>query len=185
MACEPPYIMINFWECCRFRAHLRKPSVQQNPMCYWSWCQCTPSRHEIHQESLQQWLYYCNFRMYFVFGGYLPKRCRNTARHQRQLNFKELLLLDDSYTAPVALKKVIKTKFVKRKGPRRFKSGLVKQDRAETKELRYLPPERMKDYYNNMMLAQHPEGLCELLSGTWMMGLSGCFSCFPLNLIEV
>jgi hypothetical protein len=97
----------------------------------------------------------------------------------------ELLLLDDSYTAPVALKKVIKTKFVKRKGPRRFKSGLVKQDRAETKELRYLPPGRMKDYYNNMMLAQHPEGLCELLSGTWMIGLSGCFSCFPLNLIEV
>lgn len=97
----------------------------------------------------------------------------------------ELLLLDDSYTAPVALKKVIKTKFVKRKGPRKFKSGLVKQDRAETKELRYLPPGRMKDYYNNMMLAQHPEGLCELLSGTWMIGLSGCFSCFPLNLIEV
>ena len=70
----------------------------------------------------------------------------------------ELLQLDDAYTKPVTLKKVIQTKFVKRKGPRKFKSGLeVKRDRAETRELRYLPPGRMKDYYN-MMVAQHPVG---------------------------
>ena len=72
-------------------------------------------------------------------------------------------MMDDSYSKPVTVgneqhKKVINTKFVKKRGPRRLKSGLqVQRDRPETKELRYLAPGRMKDYYN-MMLAQHPEG---------------------------
>lgn len=78
----------------------------------------------------------------------------------------ELLEHDDAYRASLTLKdeptntteRVINRKFVKKKGPRKFKSGLlVKRDRAENQEIRYLPPGRMKDYYD-MMLAGYPEG---------------------------
>ena len=79
----------------------------------------------------------------------------------------ELLETDDAYRASLTLKdgppnittkQVINTKFVKKKGPRKYKSGLfVRRDRAEHQEIRYLPPGRMKDYYD-MMLAGYPEG---------------------------
>ena len=88
----------------------------------------------------------------------------------------ELLMMDDSYSKPVTVgneqhKKVINTKFVKKRGPRRLKSGLqVQRDRPETKELRYLAPGRMKDYYN-MMLAQHPEGKAVVSFATFYRAL--------------
>lgn len=44
---------------------------------------------------------------------------------------------------------------VKRKGPRRFKKGL-KVNHDHQKEERFLPPGRMKDYHQ-MMLVQYPE----------------------------
>lgn len=71
-----------------------------------------------------------------------------------------LLETEDSYRKGVTLKEknvtqVINKKFVKRKGPRKFKSGMqVNRDRSETREIRYLPPGRMKDYYE-MMLSQY------------------------------
>ena len=69
-----------------------------------------------------------------------------------------LLETEDSYSKGVTLKKksvtqVINKKFVKRKGPRKIKSGMqVNRDRS--REIRYLPPGRMKDYYE-MMLSQY------------------------------
>lgn len=54
--------------------------------------------------------------------------------------------LEDSYSLKVSLGLDPKPK--KLKGPRRFRKGmLVRRDRPQTKEVRYLPPGRMKDYY--------------------------------------
>ena len=75
-----------------------------------------------------------------------------------------LLETDDSYRAGVTLDENPQPKISapkclgKKKGPRKFKAGMrVNRDRHETKEIRFLPPGKMKDYYE-MMLSQRSGG---------------------------
>ena len=66
-----------------------------------------------------------------------------------------LLETEDSYRKKLTISggpsAVIK-RHLKKKGPRKYKAGIrVNRDREQTKEVKYLPPGRMKDYYIQMV----------------------------------